>query len=89
LWAAQIFNICLFHRSKLADSGLQKLNYRAAQNAWFSEGVVRYLSFLCQISPDFDPNMDIPEQHEKKTYSQAAQNQILESIFIVIIIYVQ
>ncbi len=88
-WAARIFNICFFHCLKLADSGLQKLNYRAAWNAWFSEGVVRFLSFLCQSSPSFDPKMDIPEQHKIKHYSRAAQNQILESVFIIIIIYVR
>jgi hypothetical protein len=27
------FNFCFFHCPKLADSVLQKLNYRAAQNA--------------------------------------------------------
>jgi hypothetical protein len=27
------FIICFFHFPKLADSGLQKLNYKAAQNA--------------------------------------------------------
>ncbi len=63
----QFVIICFFHCPKLADSGLQKLNSRAAQNAWFSEGVVRFLSFLCQSSPSFDPTMDIPEQHEIKT----------------------
>jgi hypothetical protein len=31
--AAQIFIICFFHCPKLADSGLQKPNYRAAQNS--------------------------------------------------------
>ncbi len=76
-WAAQKY--CIIHEQhkflifvsfisqKLADSGLQKLNYRAAQCAWFSEGVVRFLSFLCWSSPGFDPKMDIPEQHKIKT----------------------
>ncbi len=61
------FNSCFFHCPKLADSELQKLNYRAAWNAWFSEGVVRFLFFLCRSSPGFDPKIDIPEQHEIKT----------------------
>ncbi len=66
-WAAQNFIICFFHCPKLADSGLQKLNSRAAWNVWFSEGVVCFLSFLCRSSPGFDPKMDIPEQHKIKT----------------------
>ncbi len=75
-WAAQ--NISLFVSStnfyhlflslpKIGWSCTPKLNYRAAQNAWFSEGVVRFLSFLCRSSPGFDPKMDIPEQHKIKS----------------------
>jgi hypothetical protein len=33
LFVSSTFNISFFHCPKLADSGLQKLNYRAAQNA--------------------------------------------------------
>ncbi len=82
-WAAQkYFIICEQHKFLIFVSfiarnwltlGSKKLNYRAAQNAWFSEGivrflsfVVRFLSFLCRSSPDFDPKMG---------YSWAAWNK--------------
>ncbi len=58
--SSTIYFICFFNCPNEADSGLQNLNSRAARNAWFSEGVVRFLSFLCRSSPDFDPKMDIP-----------------------------
>jgi hypothetical protein len=61
------FYYLFLHCPKLADSGLQKHNYRAAQNSSFSEGVVRFLSFLCCSSPGFDARMDIPEQYKIKT----------------------
>jgi hypothetical protein len=45
---------------------LEKTHSRAAQNSWFSVGVVIFLSYQCHRSPGYSLIMDIPEQQEIK-----------------------
>ncbi len=55
---------CFSHVTKLANMRVKIHHSRATHNYWFSAGVVKLLTYRCNMSPGFAPIVNIPKQHK-------------------------